>query len=275
MFNKDRVLQEIIAIRKDFGFPQRTPEIKQTIYNGERDTLYIIAEDRADKSNIIGYGKVVAELKKRVGVRYVTVLSHLDRKKRKELLTKSLHALKDDPISERLKKYLENERNLAGEMDPLPTNGKSLVVPCKSLHSFRISKILGFDPTPLTIRLTYPKITSSYESVIIEERIQDCSECKETTRKCALEYAQKNDIPLVLGDFDEEIKYHDGTILVNPTTFFWLNRWKRKNLTEEKDSCMREKSSIFLEKTLWEVYEGLCEPKWGSTSVYTYYKGKS
>ncbi|MEA1994209.1 MAG: hypothetical protein U9N35_07455 [Euryarchaeota archaeon] len=274
MFSNDEILQEVIAIRKSFGFPTIIPEIINTAYDEKKDTLHIVAEDRADKSNIIGYGKVVGELKKRLGVTYVTLHSHLDLLRRREKLTENMDKLKEDPVSIKLKKYIKNEFELVNEEIKFPKNGKSLVIPCSNLYSLHLSKILGFEPIVFTIRLTYPKVARKYESVIIEKKIQDCTECRELTRKKAIEYAKKNDIPIIFGDFDEGITY-DTTILLNPTKFFWLNGWKRKNLTEIKDKCMRLKNDIFFKKPLEEVYEGLREPKWATDDIIRYYRGGS
>lgn len=271
MFGKDQILQDIISIRTDFGFPEIIPEIIETVYNEKRDTLYIIAEDRADKSNIIGNGRVIAELRKKLNIAYITVLSYLDVLKRKEILTKNLHRLKEDSVSIKLKKYLENELDLkTGELT-FPKDGKSLVIPCRNLHSILLSKMLGFDPVIVTVRLTYPNIIRKYESIIIEEKIQDCDQCRTITTKKAVEYAQENEIPIIFGDFDDEIAYN-GVVLLNPTTFFWLNRWKRKTLTEKGDRCIRLKNDAFFKRILQEVHDGLCEPTGGTIDVHRYYE---
>jgi hypothetical protein len=272
MFSIDEISQEITAIRADFGFPTIVPRMKEIEYKKEQNKLWIIAEDRADKSNIIGYGKVVAELRKRLGVRSITVVSNLDLVKRKEILTKNLQSLQDDPVSVRLGEYIKNELNRENKGKKFPKMGKSLVTPCRNLHAITLSEILGFDPIILSVRLTYPTLARKCESVIIEEKVENCDQCREITREKAAEYAKKNNIPIVFGDFPEEIHY-DGTIMINPTTFFWLSRWKRKTLTTTNERCIREKNDTFLTKTLWEVYEGLCEPKWGSNDIYRYYKG--
>ena len=272
MFSKEKILQEITRIRADFGFTPVEPVIRDLVYKEERGTLYIIAEDRVDKSNIIGYGKVVAELRKRLGVQYATVISNVDLPKRRKILTENLSLLKDDPVSVKLKKYMENERDMENDEITFPIEGKSLVVPCGNLHGIGLSRRLGFEPLVFTIRLTYPTLARTYESFVLEEKIENCDQCREITRKRAMEYAKKKSIPIVFGDFKEKITYND-TIMLNPTTFFWLNRWKRKNFTEKKERCIREKNNTFLEKILWEVHEGLCEPKWGSNDIYYYSKG--
>ena len=176
-------------------------------------------------------------------------------------------------MSIKLKKYLENELDLKGEMINFPVEEKSLVIPCRNLHSVLLSKILGFDPVILTIRLTYPNIIRDHESIVIEEKIQDCDQCREITMEKALEYARENDIPIIFGDFDEDITY-DKVILLNPTKFFWLSRWERKNLVEREDRCIRLKNDTFFKKILQEVYDGLCEPTTGAIDVYKYYEGR-
>ena len=273
MFTKDEILKDIISIRSKFGFPGIIPEIRDVIYNEKRDTLYIIAEDRADKSNIIGNSRIIGELRKKLGMKYVTVISYLDLLRKREILKNNLKKLKNDSISSKFKEYLENELNLNADLIKFPVEDRAIVIPCNSLHSVSLSKILGFDPIILTIRLTYPNIIRDYKSVIIEEKIRDCSQCREITEEKALEYAEKNNIPVIFGDFEEDIRY-DGKILINPTKFFWMSRWERRNLTERNDKCIRTKNDIFLKKILQEVYDGLCEPTTGAIDIYRYYEGR-
>jgi len=272
MFSKDKILHDIISIRSKFGFPGTAPEIIETVYNKEKDTLYIIAEDRADKSNIIGNSRVIGELRKRLNVRYITVISYLDLLKKREILKKNLKRLKKDPVSVKLKKYLENELDLKNGAINFPMEGKSLIIPCRNLHSIHLSKILGFDPIILTVRLTYSNLIRDHKSIIVEEKIQDCDQCREITMKKALEYARENGIPIIFGDFDEDIVYNE-VILLNPTKFFWLSRWERENLVERRDRCIRLKNDTFLKKILQEIYDGLCEPTTGAIDIYKYYKG--
>jgi len=273
MFSKDKILQDIISIRSKFGFPRIIPEIRETVYSEKKDTLYIIAEDRADKSNMIGSSRIIGELRKKLNIGYITVISYPDLLKKREILKKNLQKLKKDPVSIKLKEYLENELDLKGEMINFPIEGKSLVIPCRNLHSVLLSKILGFDPVILTVRLTYPNIIRDHESIVIEEKIQDCDQCREITMEKALEYARENEIPIIFGDFDEDITY-DEVILLNPTKFFWLSRWERKNLVEREDRCIRLKNDTFFKKILQEVYDGLCEPTIGAIDVYKYYEGR-
>jgi hypothetical protein len=85
---------------------------------------------------------VIAELRKKLNVAYITVLSYLDVLKRREILTKNLHRLKEDSVSIKLKKYLENELDLKTGVLTFPKDGKSLVIPCRNLHSILLSKML-------------------------------------------------------------------------------------------------------------------------------------
>ena len=112
MFSKDQILQDIISIRSKFGFPKIIPEIRETVYSEKKDTLYIIAEDRADKSNMIGSSRIMGELRKKINIGYITVISYPDLLKKREILKKNIQKLKRDHVSIKLKKYLENELDL-------------------------------------------------------------------------------------------------------------------------------------------------------------------
>lgn len=152
--NKRQIKQIINNIRNK-NTPIRISEILT-----KRNRIYIIAENRSDKSAIIGSGKVVGELRKLIPYEQVTVLSELDLKNRKIIINQNYRLIDrqitgSDELStlgSRIKKLIEIEReypfkNLKDFQPEYPGIGKADIRPnyFQGLDFF-LSKKIGLKP---------------------------------------------------------------------------------------------------------------------------------
>ena len=64
LYTKEKLLEEINQVRKEIGHEELEIHIKDIYYNEKEKELWIITQDRPDKSAIIGKGGwVVGKLK--------------------------------------------------------------------------------------------------------------------------------------------------------------------------------------------------------------------
>ena len=105
--------EEIIAILRRIDveskvIPKYVPKIVDVIYDEEEDVLYIVVLDRPDKSSLIGYGGLkIKKLKEKIGVKDLTVITHVDLDVKRKRVKSALEKL--DLILSRLNKPEEKE----------------------------------------------------------------------------------------------------------------------------------------------------------------------
>ena len=121
MINNKELIEKICKIRKEIGHADVTINIHETIYNKNKQELWIITKDRPDKSTIIGKGGwVVGKLKEELGIKTIHVESYPDYINKKYHMELSLETLnkfrKENPLIGReplnnLKELLETKIN--------------------------------------------------------------------------------------------------------------------------------------------------------------------
>ena len=79
MYDEEFILNEVNAIRREIGHDEVNIYIEEIYFNEETNELWIITEDRPDKSAIIGKGGwVVGKLREKLGLESVHVESYGD-----------------------------------------------------------------------------------------------------------------------------------------------------------------------------------------------------
>ena len=100
MYTEEFILDEVNAIREEIGHDKVNIFIEELHYSEDTNELWIITEDRPDKSAIIGKGGwVVGKLKEKLGLESVHVESYgdfLNKEYKLKLSKKTLHNLNSD-----------------------------------------------------------------------------------------------------------------------------------------------------------------------------------
>ena len=129
-YNKNQLLGEINQIRKEIGHEEVDIKIKDIIHNENTNELWIIGEDRPDKSAIIGKGGwVVGKLREKLNLNSIHVESYGD-----FLLKEYRSKLSLNRITKFIK---ELESNNKDEEE----NNEELLIPMKNLQSMLKNKI--------------------------------------------------------------------------------------------------------------------------------------
>ncbi len=173
MINNKELIEKICKIRKEIGHADVTINIHETIYNKNKQELWIITKDRPDKSTIIGKGGwVVGKLKEELGIKTIHVESYPDYINKKYHMELSLETLnkfrKENPLIGReplnnlkelletkinelysfnLEEYLEKKDYIDGEVNAIV----ALSGGADSTFSLILAKKLGFNPIAISI----------------------------------------------------------------------------------------------------------------------------
>ncbi len=192
-----------------------------------QNKLYIIGEDRVDKSAIIGSGYVVGELNKELDFDKIVVLSRLNLKLRRVILSRNwelLSGIDDDYVGLKnsLQKLIEIEKEF-----PL----KSIL---KKDNDFKINLSVKIKP-------------HRFQGI-------DFYLCKELGIKP--EFNNNKDSEIIFGDFNKAIKL--DPIRINSRFLFQLSRYRSKKIC--KKTSMNNTSPSNNEFILHENYYGLVDP---------------
>ena len=167
MYTKEFILEEVNAIRQDIGHEKANIFIEEIYF--KNNELWIITEDRPDKSAIIGKGGwVVGKLKEKLGLDSIHVESYgdfLNKEYKLKLSKKTLHDLDLDSVGlNNLEKTIENKlQNIYSFNfdDYFKENGFeesenieaviALSGGVDSSFSLILAKKLGFNPIAVTV----------------------------------------------------------------------------------------------------------------------------
>lgn len=171
MLSKNYILTQVNTIRKEIGHDNVNINIKETHYDEKTKELWIITEDRPDKSAIIGKGGwVVGKLKEKLKLTSIHVESYEDYMLKKYKLTLSQKSVKqanetlklnglknlektitskiNNIYSFNMEKY--NDENKFEESDEI-TAIVALSGGVDSSFSLILAKKLGFNPIAITV----------------------------------------------------------------------------------------------------------------------------
>ena len=167
MYTKEFILDEVNAIRDEIGHDKVNISIEEIYF--ENNELWIITEDRPDKSAIIGKGGwVVGKLREKLNLESIHVESYgdfLNKKYKLRLSKKTVNNLDLDLVGiENLKKTIEykldniysfNFENYFNEFKFEESSNTEAVVALSggvdSSFSLILAKKLGFNPTAVTV----------------------------------------------------------------------------------------------------------------------------
>ena len=102
MYTKEFILNEVNAIRDEIGHDKVNISIEEIYYSKKTNELWIITEDRPDKSAIIGKGGwVVGKLREKLGLESIHVESYgdfLNKEYKLKLSKKTVHNINFDSV---------------------------------------------------------------------------------------------------------------------------------------------------------------------------------
>lgn len=169
MYEKEFLLNEINKIRDEIGHDNVNIFIEKIYFNENTNELWIITEDRPDKSAIIGKGGwVVGKLREKLGLESIHVESYgdfLNKEYKLKLSKKTVNNLNLDLVGlENLEKTIENklENIYSFNFDTYFNENQfeesknieavvALSGGVDSSFSLILAKKLGFNPTAITV----------------------------------------------------------------------------------------------------------------------------
>lgn len=169
MYTEEFILNEVSAIRDDIGHDKVNIFIEEIYFNENTNELWIITEDRPDKSAIIGKGGwVVGKLREKLGLESIHVESYgdfLNKEYKLKLSKKTVNSLNSDLIGlENLKKAIDdklsniysfNFENYINENEFVESDNHEAAVALSggvdSSFSLILAKKLGFNPIAVTV----------------------------------------------------------------------------------------------------------------------------
>ncbi|WP_458455706.1 ATPase [Methanobrevibacter sp.] len=169
MYSKEFILTEVNRIREEIGHEKVNIFIEELYFSKKTNELWIITEDRPDKSAVIGKGGwVVGKLREKLGLESIHVESYgdfLNKEYKLKLAEKTLHNLNSDltglknlekAIDAKLSNiYSFNIENYIDENEFEESENTEAVVALSggvdSSFSLILAKKLGFNPTAVTV----------------------------------------------------------------------------------------------------------------------------
>lgn len=169
MYTKEFILKEVNTIRDEIGHDKVNIFIEELYFNETTNELWIITEDRPDKSAIIGKGGwVVGKLREKLGLESIHVESYgdfLNKNYKLKLSKKTINNLNSDLIGlKNLQQAIEdklaniysfNFENYLNENEFEKSQNTEAVVALSggvdSSFSLILAKKLGFNPIAVTV----------------------------------------------------------------------------------------------------------------------------
>ncbi|AMD17615.1 ATPase [Methanobrevibacter sp. YE315] len=169
MYTKEFILDEVNSIRDEIGHEKVNIFIEDLYFNKKTNELWIITEDRPDKSAIIGKGGwVIGRLREKLGLESIHVESYgdfLNKEYKLKLAKKTVHNLNSDltglknlekTINAKLSNiYSFNFKNYIDENEFEESENVEAVVALSggvdSSFSLILAKKLGFNPIAVTV----------------------------------------------------------------------------------------------------------------------------
>ncbi|AIF68696.1 hypothetical protein PAP_01270 [Palaeococcus pacificus DY20341] len=224
MFNIEDVREVIDRIREENGFEKVPYVIEELIYDEENDRLFIIGQDRTDKSAIIGNSFVIGKLKEALGVKQITVYSKLDLLIKRKKIEEHLKLIEGTHV-EFLKPILEAELEYPPMRWPkLQNNGRALVflsIYAKALLGF--AEAFGLEPVKVGIKYAFPQI--EYEPIE-----GDKLWIYEPNEEALIKEAKERGLDIVMSDFPFSVKFREDIALINPMRLLYVPHFRIKHL---------------------------------------------
>ena len=216
MYEKEFLLNEINKIRDEIGHDNVNIFIEKIYFNENTNELWIITEDRPDKSAIIGKGGwVVGKLRKKLGLESIHVESYgdfLNKEYKLKLSKKTVNNLDLDLVGlENLEKTIENklENIYSFNFDTYfnenqfeeSENVEAVVAlsgGVDSSFSLILAKKLGFNPIAITVDPGTIILPKQFIKESFTGKLHPCGRCSKNTGEIAKKYAKDNKIPIII-----------------------------------------------------------------------------
>lgn len=263
VFTPEEITEEIIAIRRENGFDIVPFVIEDVIYEAEKGRLYIIGQDRADKSAIIGNSFVVGKLKERLGVERITVHSKLELLIKRRNIMENIGRIKGTWL-EFLLPIMEAELNYPPMRWPRVGGERALIflsIYGKALLGF--ARDFGMSAEVVGIRYSFPRL--EFEPLDGSPReIFFPNEEKLTS------LARERGINIVMADFPYGVRFRDGVALVNPMRLLHIPHFRLKHIYGfEFPAYSHVDGMAALDFFVKLAEDGLLEPTDGAELIWT------
>ena len=221
-YNQKELLNEINTIRKEIGHEEVDIKIKEIIYNENINELWIIGEDRPDKSAIIGKGGwVVGKLREKLNLNSIHVVSYGDFLLKEYRTKLSLN---------RIEEFIEDQ------------NDENIIIPLKNLQTlvnYKINNIYSFN---------------------IKEYIKENEFNESTTPQAVLALSGGTDsnFSLILA---KKLGFNPIAITVDPGTIVLPKQFKEniKKITDDLD-VKHEYISVDYSEIIKDAFDGRIHP---------------
>lgn len=265
--SREEILDLVSRIRREHDMEESHPVIKEVI---DSSHLFIVVEDRPDKSIFIGSSIVAGRLRKILG-RPVTIIAETDLIVKRRKIEENMEHLKTiaSRHRERLYALCEEEKKY-----PLTTPlsfthcGESLVVYCNNAYSLKFSEIMGLTPMLVTYRYSFPQTTKTYHSIQVEGDF-GCEVCMSRLLQEASELADQRGIDIIFADREVAVEERAGLLIVDPQRLLYRTDWELRR----SERCLRispdsENLRFWIGRITEKVYHGLIEPNEGARKIH-------
>ena len=226
MYDKEFILKEVNQIREEIGHDKVNIFIEKLYFNEKTNELWIITEDRPDKSAIIGKGGwVVGKLREKLGLESIHVESYGDflNKEYKLKLSKktvenldmnsvALNNLKkaigdklDNIYSFNFEDYFENNEFEDEEFEEEYDEEDSVLMSMAEVEKETVEWLwypyIPYENLTGLLNVNHEYIKADYSEVIKESftgKVHPCGRCSKNTSELVKEYAKSKEIPIII-----------------------------------------------------------------------------
>ena len=266
--SKKEILDIILHIRKELGMEDSYPIIKEIIDDSH---LFIIVEDRPDKSIIIGSSIVAGQLRKRLG-KPLTIIAETDLIEKKRRIEENRRVLggMDPKNKERLMLICEEEKKYPqNRILSFSLSGRSLVIYCDNAYAASFSEMMGLKPTLITYRYSFPERMREYECIQIDGDFGGCAHCAAFLKEEAGRIARQEGIDTIFCNQETALKKEGDLLFIDPQLLLHRTDWELKR----NERCLRRKYDrenlgFWMKEITKKVHDGLLEPNEGAGKLY-------
>ena len=208
VYDKAALLNHINRIRNEIGHEKVNIDIKDILYERDSNEMWIITNDRPDKSAIIGKGGwVVGRLREELEIESIHVESYSDflqKKYRMELSLNKLNSFVNDNFDAGDNGSDKNKLDY-GSFIALNNLIDILKIKLDNLYSFNFynyfKELHNIDKLVGDLDVPHEYIQVDYTELIEESftgRFHPCGRCSKVIEETVCSYAIQNDIPIVI-----------------------------------------------------------------------------
>jgi hypothetical protein len=265
--SREKIFDLVLRIRREHSMEESYPVIKEVI---DGPHLFIIVEDRPDKSIFIGSSIVAGKLRKILG-KPVTIIAETDLIVKRRKIEENMKYLRtiSSKHGERLYALCEEEKKYPLST-PLsfPHCGESFILCCNNAYALTFSEMMGLTPICVTYRYSFPQTTKTHHSIHVDGDFR-CDVCVSRLLEEASELADQKGIDIIFADLEVAVEERAGLLIVNPQRLLHRTDWE----LHRSERCLRmnpdeENMRFWIERITKKVSEGLIEPNEGARKIH-------